>query len=298
MRITAVINIRAGGAAKVSGKKLRKRIQSLWADLGHQADIILADGPQISQAIQQACANPSVEAIIIGGGDGTISRALPHIVAAKKSLGILPLGTMNYMARNLGLSFDPIQAAKSLVQGQSMMMDLGAVNGRLFMIWTSVGSLPEFIRGRDDARKKNNGLFDIVLSGVVQALVSYPMIKMEIRTPTESWQTQTSFLMISNNICEDGNPLFLTRAHLNKGELGLYLGTDSSLTGLAEMGLKAALGQWGGNSHLQAKAASWIEVRTAEDKLTLMVDGEILETRTPLVFESIPSALQVLLPGN
>lgn len=298
MRIQAVINTQAGTASTLSVKKLRKGLVSVWTGMGHDADVVLADGSEIDHVVRRACNDTQVDAVIIGGGDGTVSRALPHIVASQKALGILPLGTMNYMARDLGISFDPLQAAWSLARGRFMRMDLGSVNGHLFMIWACLGLLPEFIQGRDRARKKKkNSLLDTVLSGVADAVMAYPMIAMELRTPSEHTQVVTSFMMISNNPCQDGNPLLLTRPHLNKGVLGIYVGTDTNPFGLVELGVKAALGQWEGNPMLKTRVASWLDIAAKASQLTLSIDGEIVKMPASLRFESLPSALTMLIPG-
>ena len=82
---------------------------------------------------------PAADRIVIGGGDGTISNALPELLQLDKPLAVLPLGTANDFARSLGLPQDSIAAARVALNGRTHKVDVGLVNGRPFVNVASVG---------------------------------------------------------------------------------------------------------------------------------------------------------------
>src|SRR5512143_1320225 len=82
---------------------------------------------------------PTADRIVIGGGDGTISNALPELLQLDKPLAVLPLGTANDFARSLGLPQAGLAAARVALQGRAHQVDVGLVNGRPFLNVASVG---------------------------------------------------------------------------------------------------------------------------------------------------------------
>ncbi len=298
MRIQAIINIRAGTAAHLPAKALRRTLTRAWAGAGHDGQVVLAEGKDIGRAVRAACADPAVDAVVIGGGDGSVSRALAAVAGAGKSLGILPLGTMNYVARELGIPFDPAAAATALAAGRSMRMDLGRVNGRLFMIRACLGLLPEFIRGRDAVRRqKKGGVLDAALAGILRAACAYPLHRIAMVGEAGREDLLSPFVMVSNNLCRDGDPLLVSRQRLDGGVLGVYVGRDTDPLGMAGIGVQALLGQWASNGQMSRGSGTWLEIHADDPLLCLSIDGEIEEMAPPLRFDSMPGAVRVLLPG-
>src|SRR5690606_41482749 len=82
---------------------------------------------------------PTADRIVIGGGEGTISRALPHILALGKPLAVLPLGTANDLANTLGVPADVLAAAQVALEGRPHKIDVGLVNGEPFVNVASIG---------------------------------------------------------------------------------------------------------------------------------------------------------------
>jgi len=80
-----------------------------------------------------------VDAVIVGGGDGTLNLALQGLVETGLPLGIIPLGTANNLARTIGIPADPLEACGVIAQGQRRRIDLGWVNGRYFFTTASIG---------------------------------------------------------------------------------------------------------------------------------------------------------------
>ncbi|WP_265094641.1 diacylglycerol kinase family protein, partial [Enterobacter hormaechei] len=98
-----------------------------------------------------------VDAIVVGGGDGSINAVLEGALAARLPLGILPLGTANDLARTLGIPPDPVAAAGIIQAGYLRQIDLGRVNGHLFANVASLGLSVELTRRLTGALKRRWG---------------------------------------------------------------------------------------------------------------------------------------------
>ena len=299
MRLHAIINIQSGEAGAHSSKKLERKLLAIWQSAGHHGRVTFSNPKHLNRDIRHASTSPEVDMVVIGGGDGTISKALPDLLTAEKCLGILPMGTMNYMARQLGLPLDPIAAAMAITSGHATTIDLASINGRPFMIWCCLGLLPHYIIGRDKLRRgKSSGIWDSMLSGLQEVALSPLSLPLAVIIDGEATQVETPFLMVTNNECRDSPPLLLMRDRLDGGMLGLYFAKDPRLLSVSELGLQALLGQWAGNSQLTASRSTHIEIQGRQPGLTVSIDGEIAHLSPPLHFQILPKALRVQVPNE
>src|SRR4051812_49788191 len=101
----------------------------------------------MKQAVQDGC-----EALVAGGGDGTINTAASQLVDGDIPLGVIPLGTLNHFAKDLGIPLELEGAAKVVLDGSVCRVDVGEVNGRVFLNNSSLGMYPAIVRLRDRYR--------------------------------------------------------------------------------------------------------------------------------------------------
>lgn len=296
MRIAAIINTKAGTAASSSPHLVARRLSAVWKSFGHEVDIVVADGKDVGRAVRAACHDPRVQAVVICGGDGSLSRSLKHVVGTGKLLGVLPLGSMNYMARQLGVPFDLEIAAAALGNGVRIDIDLARVNHRMFLIRACFGAFAEFNRERDKARHKGGDILGAVVAGLAGVARHYPLVEGELRGPRGRARIATTFLMISNNLCEDSDPLLLQRRVMDGGALGVYVGRGSGPLDLAVLGLQAAMGRWSSNEGLVSGALPWVEIHTVRRQQTLSIDGDAEKMDGPFRFDVLPRALPMLVP--
>lgn len=297
MRIAAVINAQAGPSAGASPAALERRLAAVWTGQGHQAALVTAAGKDFGRAVRRACRDPLVDAVVIGGGDGSLSRSLEYLVGSGKLAAILPLGTMNYMAGEFAIPGDPERAAAALGAGRRIEIDLGRVNQRMFLIRACLGAFAEFSRARDRLRGQGGGMLDAVLAGLARVGKRLPLIEGELSGPGGRTRIATPFLMVSNNLCRDSDPFQMKRHCLDGATLGVYLGRGGPFD-LALLGLQAAMGRWASNDGLVSGAMPWLELEGCGKKQTLSIDGEAEKMKGPFRFEILPRALQMLVPAG
>ena len=296
MRIAVIINARAGTVLRMSPSAVTGRLSAIWTSLGLDAHIVLAEGKDMGRMVRRACRDSGVQAVVIGGGDGSLSRALKHVLGSGKPLGILPLGTMNYMARQIGMPFDLAQAAAALAGATQTPMDVGRVNDRYFLIRACFGAFPEFIRSRDHVRRKGGGFLDGALAGLNGVVQRYRVVEAELTSPWGCARVATTFLMVSNNLCRDSDPFLLERERMDGGTLGIYVGRSAGPAGLVELGLQAAMGRWASNEALLQGESPWLEIQTGQRKSLISIDGEVEKMEDPFRFDILPGALSMLVP--
>ena len=119
---------------------------------GHELEVQLVSPEEIEKALKSAAVRPKIDAVIVGGGDGSQSLAASLLAGTGKALGVLPLGTMNLLARDLDMPFDLMEAVDALAASHVDSIDLGDLNGRTFHSLAGLGFLARMARERQRAR--------------------------------------------------------------------------------------------------------------------------------------------------
>jgi diacylglycerol kinase family enzyme len=142
-RIPAILNVRGGSA-----EDARKALEASDA-----FDVHDVEPDAIASTINEVVGE-GAERVLVSGGDGTIATAATALMKTPAELAILPGGTLNHFARDLGVSTEPEKALELAVQGESRGVDIGLVNGRVFLNTSSVGAYVRFVRIRERLEKR------------------------------------------------------------------------------------------------------------------------------------------------
>src|SRR5688572_8348109 len=132
MRIRAIINARAGTLINADHETFARVIGERLRTGGHDVQVDMLEPEELERAVDEAVAS-DIDVLVITGGDGTIKAAAAKLVGKQIALGIIPLGTLNRLARDLNLPFDPAEAASVIAQGQPRAIDVADVNGHIFL---------------------------------------------------------------------------------------------------------------------------------------------------------------------
>src|SRR5262245_59491503 len=123
MRLKLLLNREAGSLRGRDGNEAVAEVMTILRANGHEVRGETFAGPEAIAAIERSCEERETDVVVVGGGDGTISAAAGAVSKAGKTLGILPLGTMNLFARSLGIPLDLIAAAKALASAEKAFVD-------------------------------------------------------------------------------------------------------------------------------------------------------------------------------
>jgi diacylglycerol kinase family enzyme len=137
---------RSGGTAASLGDRLEQTVRDAFSETGREITLELLDGPHMRDAIQHHALSPVV---VVGGGDSTLGGAAQVLAGKRTALGVLPLGTRNHLARQLGLPLDLAEAAQIAAGGERRRMDLGRAGDRVFVNNASLGVYTKLVVERE-----------------------------------------------------------------------------------------------------------------------------------------------------
>lgn len=238
----------------------------------------------------------SSDRILVGGGDGTINRLLPQLVAAGLPVGIVPLGTANDLARTLGLPDDPASAIAAALKGRVVRIDLGCVNGVLFANVASIGlgtKVAERLSARLKAHAGVLGYPGALLSAYRQARPFRCRVAVD---GGPQRRMRAIHLSIGNGRHYGGGALIAEDAAIDDCRLDLYALSPMPLWRLLLQAPWLKRGQHRDLRDVRCLQGKRISVVTSRP-LPVSADGEIV-ARTPADFEVLPGALAVLVPQD
>ena len=296
MRIHAILNRNAGTIIGAGAEVFERKLVETFKSEGHDITVETVDPKEIGDRFRDA-AKRDYDALIIGGGDGSVNAAAAVLLNHRTALGILPLGTMNWLARDLGLSADVDAALRLLAEAEPGKIDVGEVNGHIFLCNSFIG-LPPMVTER---RAKLRG------RPLAERLKGYAAMPLEIARGArrlailvddeKAARTHRALtVVVSNNAYSEGANLFLKRRALDEARLGLYISKHRTVPRTIWLLLRAALGLWKGDPDLEAHELKKVTIHSKNRRLRVANDGELLTLETPLQYRIRPKALTVLMP--
>ena len=289
-----LLNASAGGGTK---EAVPAQLSEGLAKLGATAHIEVArDGAHLCQLARQAAAGRD-EIVVAGGGDGTVSAVASALAGTDKVLGVLPLGTLNHFAKDLGIPTALDTAIANLVQGERIKVDVGKVNGDVFINNSSIGLYPEIVQRRNKEQQKfNRSKWPAMVKAFFGALREYRFLRARVWAKGHEFSHTTPFVFVGNNPYDfDGFGLG-GRPKLNTGTLCCWIAKGTRPLGILRLGARALFGMLRGARDIESHCAPQFDVATQHRKVRVALDGETKWMEVPLRYESWQGALSVITP--
>jgi YegS/Rv2252/BmrU family lipid kinase len=288
-RLLVVVNLHASRAKAAFGEA----VASL-AGNGFDLDIRQsADRDSLANVIRE-CAR-SADAIVVGGGDGTVNGAIPALIETGRPIGILPFGTANDLARTLGIPADPVAAAEVIVDGATRSIDVGKVNDRHFLNVASVGLSVKIAEKQDEELKRQWGIFSYVVAAA-SALNEAQRFEARITCGQRSETVRAYQIAIGNGIHFGGGLTVSPEAAIDDGLLDVYAIETASVPELIALAPRLRDGTLVERDDVAFFRGSKVRVETPKP-MPVNTDGEVT-TETPAEFSVLKGALTVFAPGQ
>jgi diacylglycerol kinase family enzyme len=255
----------------------------------------------LPQAVADAAAAPDVDAVIVAGGDGTVNCAASALAGGSKPLGVLPLGTLNHFARDLGLPSEPEEAAAALAAGHWKAVDVGEVNGRVFVNNCSVGLYPEAVLRREERRQVlGEKKWPAMARALREALRRMPVVRLTLCTDDRKMRVATPLLVVGNNRYETDLLNLGRREALDEGRLWVYLARADGMGGVLRLAARTLMSRLEQARDFESLSTRSLEVvdRRRWRRLATALDGEVVALASPLRLRIRPRALRVLVPPD
>jgi YegS/Rv2252/BmrU family lipid kinase len=293
-RPAIIINAASGADDK---QEARERLEEVFAAGGTKARISLArSGEEIIELARRAVKD-DCEPVIAGGGDGTINAVASVLVGTERRLGVLPLGTLNHFAKDLSIPPDLEEAARVCVAGHTARVDVGEVNGRIFLNNSSLGLYPSIVRQREKQQERlGRGKWPAFIWAALSVLRRYPFLNVRLSVDDREMARRTPFVFIGNNEYEMENFNMGARSCLDKGQLSMYVAHRTGRLGLVRLAFSALFGSLHKQEDFDALCTKEIWIETRHKRLRVATDGEVTVMTTPLHYRVRPGALRVLVP--
>jgi len=292
-RLIAIVNAAAGDEGK---REVAKGLMPVFAEHGFDARLVMAgNGGEIDSAAREAVrARPDV--IVAGGGDGTINAVAARVAGTGIALGVLPLGTLNHFAKALRLPLDPRLAAGVVATGKSTVVDVGAVNGRIFLNNSSLGLYPRLVQRREAQQEQlGRGKWPAALWGAVTLLRRHPLLDVRLTVNGQCINRRATVVFIGNNVYSMSGLSIGERARLDCGQLSLFVTHGNGRSGLLVLALRALFGRLRGAAGLDAMVTEAIDIESRHTRLPVSIDGEVVSVDAPLSYRIRPGALTVIV---
>lgn len=248
------------------------------------------------------CAKRAVAAgatlVVAGGGDGTVNAVAAQLVDTGVAFGVLPLGTLNHFAKDAGIPLALDGAIATLARGTRFQVDVGEVNGRIFLNNSSLGIYPDIVREREkQQRRLGRGKWPAFAWAALTALRRYPFLNVRLSLNGGRHTRRTPFVFIGNNAYRMQGWNIGERARLDAGVLSLYVAQRPGRLGLLRLAFHALFGRIEGRHDFDVLSSGEMEIETHAKRLRVALDGEVTVMATPLRYRIRAGALTVLRPA-
>jgi diacylglycerol kinase family enzyme len=288
---TCIIN----GASR-RAEEARALILRISNDLKPQPRVVVTKrGDDISALAARAVAN-NCKTVVAGGGDGTVSAVAGAVAGTDTVLGVIPIGTLNHFAKDVGIPLNLELAIRNFFIGQLTKVDVGDVNGRIFVNNAGIGVYPHFVRLREQQQREGHDKPAAFVIAIGAMLRRYFRLRVKLHMNREDALEQiTPFLFVGNNKYETRGLEIGTRKRLDSGHLWVCMGADPR--NRVRIALNALVGR-ATDDELNAFEANEISVDPGTPRINLSTDGEVNIMDTPLHFRIRPRALGIVVPAS
>lgn len=269
-------------------------IVSTLSRYGIYPRIFMARGGKLAEAIA-ACKAQAPDIVVVTGGDGTILAVAEAFLGTPTIIAVVPQGTVNQLARDLLIPLLPDAAIEALVAGEIRAIDVGSVNGQAFLCTSVIGPLAKLQRYREEARGRLAATLMSFLRTGWKAMTLRPA-RLAIRDGASAWTETTRGVIVSVNPLAEIVSRIPFRAKLDDGLLAVYAARESGYFTLFRLAAAIFSGTARQTPAVGYHETAGLTIDTNRSFLTILNDGEIRRVSTPLRFEVLPAALNVVVP--
>ena len=292
------------GFHSAKNDEIYERLMTYWTDFGFEIQVFdIASESDISRLLDriklrhQQYQDHGV--IVAAGGDGTLNAVASQLLFQDIPMGIIPLGTFNYVARVLNIPIDIMAAAEVIATGVTRKTHVAKINQHIYLNNASLGLYPLFIKKRE-LYNQRLGRFPLhaYTSGLDVLIRDRKELKLEIEVDDKRYPVKTPLLFFGNNQLQlaDMNLKIAKCAAL--GEVaGVILAKVDKLT-LFRTLFQLIRGQLDKAADVYSFSGHEVNVYSKKSHLTVAIDGEIVEIKTPLKCYVEKYALSIMVPHD
>ena len=291
MRVALVGNSAAGGggARDVAGE-----VEHALREAG--CDVEVCTGDDLEAEARRAA--EGADAVAAVGGDGTVNAVASALAGTSIPLLVVPAGTLNHFARDLGVPLDPAEAALLVRDGTPRRVDVAEVNGRVFVNNSSIGAYPLAVVLREHLQEQGaGGKWTAMGRAALRTFRRFPTLRVRIAGDDGAVDLETPFVFVGNNPYGGENVGPGQRERLDGGRLGVLTAEAPTRSAAVRTALAAALGRLDAASGVWRGEPAEVTIEAGAASLLVSLDGEVVRLETPLAYRARPGAKTTRAPG-
>ena len=302
LRVVVLLNTSAGTIERQGDTTLRQVLVSAFDKHGISAVMEFLPGAQLRSAAEQTRQRVvlgELDAIVVGGGDGSIRTVASALVGSDVPLGIIPLGTLNHFARDLRIPTLADRAVAVIASGEKRYLDVGEVNGKIFINNSSIGIYPYLVLERERRRRRKRfSKWAAIALALPRVIRNLPLFRLKIRIQDLAELCRSPCVLVGNNEYRLTVPAFGRRDTLDRGELCLYVAKVQSRASMLVLACRCMLGLLNQQRDLRIFKGDSAEISSRRKRLLVAFDGEVETMQSPLRYRSRPGALRLFAPAQ
>jgi len=288
--------INRGGCAASRDPEIGEHVAEAFRSAGLQAEVELVEGGACAKRCK-AIAELGDELVVVGGGDWTISAAASALVGSETALGILPLGTLNHFARDLGIPEKLDEAAQLIATKRERRVDVAEMNGRTFINNSAIGLYPLMVRDREFQQERlgrSKKLAMMVAS--VRTLARFGHQRLTLTVNDEQARVDTPLLFVGNNAYRIDLGAPGERESIDDGCLSVFVMRKKTRAGFIAASVRALFNRSRPDDMVQLENVLRLRVASHRSALPVSLDGEVVRAEPPLDYKIRKKALRVIAP--
>ncbi len=293
-------------AGRYPSRMLTERAARVLQQYGWGVEIETTTGGSHIQSLARQAVQDNRDSIIVVGGDGSLNKALPGLVGTETALGVLPAGTANVWAQELGLPglswtrWSALEeSAHRLARGQVQQVDVGLCNDMHFLLWSGIG-IDAFIVHRIEPRKRWEKNFPVMRYATSAVWNASQWRGIDLRVVADDLHVEGKFMLaeVSNiRLYAGGFATLSPEASLDDGLMELWLFEGENLEDI----LQQAWSLWSGR-HVKSKRVQHMQFKEiileSDSPIYLQLDGEPEVGGKQVAIAVLPKSLKVLIPDK
>ena len=287
-----LLNARAGALIDVGAEHVRAALMSSLKGGSDRVEVRLVRPGYLKDEIERA-AQSDISTLIVGGGDGSAGCAVHALAGSNKTLGVLPFGTMNLFASDLGMPANIEKAIEMIGDASPKRIDLGRVNGRYFHSLSGLGFFSQMARAREEVRGHKLGrLFGVGLAAI-RALRRTSPFTLDFRTESRREHVEALAVLVTNNRFGPN----WRRPVLDEGVLEVHIVENAGALSKLKASANLIAGTWRNNDDtdgIRSLNARHVVISRKRSRTFASTDGELRREQIPIRYEIWPGALTVL----
>jgi len=290
----AFINPRAGGLRARDPAAFGAALGDAVAAAGYQLDCCVID-TAVEPAFARLLSAPAPELLVVAAGDGTVRTAVRRMMGGQTALALLPAGTFNLLARDLGVPPSLDDALETLARSEPAAIDVADVNDELFLSAVALGLGADACALREQIREVAPLEWPETLFDAARRFADARPLHLRVTGDATTLSFASQAVFVANGPFRRNGLALMRRDSLASGRLALYAQRHASRwAGLMTLA-RARLGGFR-RTEIIDETLTGLRLETRPREVLATIDGEMRTLHSPLVFTLRPRALNVRRP--